>query len=115
MGRPLKQIDEEQVFKLATMQCTNKEIAAFFDINIDTVTDRFSEIIAKGKEVGKAKLRRLQWQAAERGNVVMMIFLGKQLLAQSDKIEHKTEDISKKDRVQKLVEALEKISEKDEK
>ncbi len=33
------------------------------------------------------RLRQLQWNSAERGNIVMQIFLGKNLLGQTDKIE----------------------------
>jgi hypothetical protein len=30
------------------------------------------------------RLRQLQWQSAEKGNVTMQIFLGKQMLGQTD-------------------------------
>jgi hypothetical protein len=30
------------------------------------------------------RLRQLQWQAAEKGNTSMLIFLGKQMLGQMD-------------------------------
>jgi len=36
-------------------------------------------------ESGKSILRRLQWQAALGGNITMQIWLGKQLLGQSDR------------------------------
>jgi hypothetical protein len=32
-------------------------------------------------------LRRLQWNNAKKGNVTMQIFIGKQYLGQSDKVE----------------------------
>jgi hypothetical protein len=39
--------------------------------------------IAKGKAEGNISLRRKQWQmAVEKGNVVMLIWLGKQMLGQ---------------------------------
>lgn len=84
-GRPRIELDKDQIVKLAAMGCTNKEIAAFFDVSQDTIGDNYSDEIQKGKEQGKVKLRRLQWQAAEKGNVVMLIWLGKQLLDQSEK------------------------------
>jgi len=84
MARPKIQIDPIEVEKLAAMGCTTKEIASFFDCSVDTIDRRFAESLLKGKEKGKIKLRRLQWQAAEKGNVAMLIFLGKQYLGQRD-------------------------------
>lgn len=85
MARPRLKIDPQQVEALAALHCTNVEIAAFFGCHVDTVRDRFSTELAKGREKGKIKLRRLQWQSAENGNVTMQIFLGKQYLGQSDR------------------------------
>lgn len=84
MARPRIQIDPIEVEKLAAMGCTTKEIASFFDCSVDTIDRRFADNLLKGKDKGKIKLRRLQWQAAEKGNVVMLIFLGKQILEQRD-------------------------------
>lgn len=85
MARPLKDIDATEVVKLAAMQCTTREIAAFFDCSIDTIERRFAAELAKGRESGKIKLRRLQWQAAEKLDRTILIWLGKQLLGQRDK------------------------------
>jgi len=87
MARPKLDIDSVQVKKLAIMQCTNVEIAAFFDCDEATIRKRFSDILTKGREVGKITLRRKQWQVALSGNVALLIFLGKQYLGQSDKNE----------------------------
>lgn len=91
MARPPIPVDEDQVLKLATLHCTNKEIAAFFEISVDTLTRRFADILNKGRETGRMALRRMQWKYADKGNVVMLIWLGKQYLEQSDKLESKTE------------------------
>jgi len=40
--------------------------------------------LTKGRAKGKMRLRQLQWQAAEKGNTSMLIFLGKQMLGQMD-------------------------------
>ena len=87
VARPQLEIDEEQVEKLAEMQCTNVEIAHFFDCDEGTIRKRFSEILAKGRAAGTISLRRKQWEIAQSGNVVMNIFLGKQYLGQADKSE----------------------------
>lgn len=85
MARPLKEVDEKDVEKLASMGCTMKEIATFCECSVDTLERRFAEAVAKGRENGKIALRRMQWQSAQKGNVVMQMFLGKNLLGQSDR------------------------------
>ena len=41
----------------------------------------------KGKDKGRMSLRRLQFEKAQTGNTTMLIWLGKQMLGQKDKIE----------------------------
>ena len=84
MGRPKTVIDPEQVEKLAMLQCTLREIGAFFGCDEKTLRNRFSAEIAKGKEQGKISLRRMQWKTAEKGGYAMQIWLGKQYLGQKD-------------------------------
>lgn len=42
-------------------------------------------------EPQRIKLRDWQWKAAEKGSIPMLIWLGKQYLAQSERVEQKTE------------------------
>jgi hypothetical protein len=88
VARPRKKIDTEQLEKLAMIGCTTEEIAGFFEVSRDTIERRYAAIIAKGRQNGKIRLRRLQLQIAEKGNAVMAIWLGKQMLGQTDKIEN---------------------------
>ena len=83
----LLKISEIDVRKLAERFWTITEIAAFFNCSDKTISNRFSDIVAKGKESGKAKLRDLQPNSAMNGNVTMQIWLGKQYLKQTDKQE----------------------------
>jgi hypothetical protein len=86
MARPKIEINEDEVFELAKIQCTNDEIAAVFGVSEVTIRNRFSAIVAKWREAGKKSLRRAQWEKAVKdGNVVMQIWLGKQYLGQRDK------------------------------
>jgi len=39
------------------------------------------------QKLAKFGLRQLQWKSAEKGNVTMQIFLGKNILGQKDRIE----------------------------
>ena len=94
MGRPRKEINQKEFEKLCGLQCTKEEIAAFFEMNMDTLESRikeiygqtFSEVFKQKKGVGKISLRRSQWRLAEK-SAAMAIFLGKNLLGQSDKQE----------------------------
>ncbi len=87
MGRPLKKIDREQVLELARINCTMDEMAAVLKCSKDTLERRFAATIKEGREEGKSSLKRLMWEAAKQGNITMMIFLSKQLLGYSDKVE----------------------------
>ena len=88
MARPKKyDIDTEQVEKLASFGCTNIEIGSFFGCSPDLLEKSYSEYLTKGRDKGKIRLRQLQWKSAEKGNVTMQIFLGKNMLGQQDKIE----------------------------
>ena len=82
MARPKKEVDEQLIYDLARIHCTNKEIAAMCRISQETLEKRFLGIIKDGREQGKASLRRMQWKAAQEGKVPMLIWLGKQLLGQ---------------------------------
>ena len=90
-GRPnknaFKDIDAKQVQNLLKSSGLS-EIAAFLNCHVDTITNRFQEIYEKGREKGKARLRDLQLQSAIKGNVTMQIWLGKQYLNQTDKIDN---------------------------
>lgn len=95
MGRPLIDISKEEFEKLCALQCTQEEIAGWFRCDIDTITNwckrtynlTFSEIYKEKKGVGKTSLRRMQWKSAAEGNVTMQIWLGKNMLGQTDKQE----------------------------
>ena len=88
MARPKKyKINGEEVTKLASLHCTNMEIAEFFGCDESLIRKSYSEYIRKGKASGKTRLRQLQWDSAEKGNVTMQIFLGKNMLGQQDRLE----------------------------
>ena len=88
VGRPKKHnLDILQVEQLAGFGCTNREIASFFKCSETTITRNYGDYLTKGRDKGNIRLRQLQWKSAEKGNVAMLIWLGKQLLGQSDKQE----------------------------
>lgn len=110
MGRPPLEIDADLVEKLASIHCTMKEIAAVAGCSVDTLERRFAEVIKNGQEKGKTSLRRYQWKAAEKGNVSMLIWLGKQILGQRDKSKEEIQDaINSNPMNQKLESLLEAV------
>jgi len=79
--------------KLCRLNCTHEEIAAYFNVSAKTIQRRyqeepdFAEAVDRGKAHGKLSLRRQQIKLVEEGNPTMAIWLGKQLLGQTDKQE----------------------------
>lgn len=88
-----KRIDREMVQKLAAIGCTNKEIASVLECNDDYLARACADELARGREQGKMRLRQKQMEVAMKGNVPMLIFLGKNMLGQSDKHEVKNENV----------------------
>ena len=91
-------IDLRELERLCALQPTDEEIAAFFGISVRTVERRrkvpkFAEIMARGKAKGRLTVRRLQMRMLERGNATMGIWLGKQLLKQTDQIDHRVDGL----------------------
>ena len=84
MAKKKYNIDPESVEKLAGYGCTNREIADFYGCTESLIGKSYSSFLIKGRTKGKMRLRQLQWNAAEKGNVAMLIFMGKNLLGQSD-------------------------------
>ncbi len=90
MARPIKKVDEEAIKKLAELHCTFDEIAEFCEISTKTLQRNYVHLIKRGRDMGKISLRRVQFEKALSGNVVMQIWLGKQHLEQKDRIEQTT-------------------------
>lgn len=110
MGRPKKEISEEQVKTLAGINCSYAEMAAVLDCDPKTLTNRFSQAIQNGRGHGRMSLKRKMWETAMGGNVTMMIWLSKQMLGYTDKVEQKHESkvdltTESKDLANKVIEA----------
>jgi hypothetical protein len=83
-GMNKRVISPEQVFKLAALGCSDKEISVWFDIPYETLRYNFSEIIAKGRQEMKTALRNAMFKNALSGNAALQIFLAKNMLGMSD-------------------------------
>ncbi len=77
------------------MQCTQIEIASKLGISVDTLEracnrerlTSFADYFGQKRQIGFTRLRNKQFESALGGNVTMLIWLGKQFLGQSDKVE----------------------------
>jgi hypothetical protein len=89
MARPEAEIDLAELEKLAGMQCTNEEIAAFFGVSKRTIlrrcqAEKFRDILEQGRAKGRVSVRRCLFKLASAGNVAAGIFLAKNLLGYKD-------------------------------
>lgn len=108
-------IDKTQFEKLCALQCTEVEICDWFGITDKTLCKwckktykkTFSEIFKQKRSLGKISLRRKQWKLADT-STPMAIFLGKQYLGQTDKVEQVDID---NDNVLKFIEGMKNIDE----
>ena len=97
-GRPEKPFDRTECAKLMGMWCTKEEIAGWFAVSVATIERRCKEWAEEiGFENGsfetlrniygastKASIRRSQIQHALNGNTSLLIWLGKNLLGQTE-------------------------------
>jgi hypothetical protein len=69
-------------------------------VSVDTLDRRFAAEIEKGRSNLRTSLRRWQLEAAKKGNVAMLIWLGKQYLEQTEKVEQVQEITAKIEQVE---------------
>ena len=84
IGRDKKPVPTTEVFKLAAIGMKDIEIAEWFGVDSNTLRYHFSVELLKGRNTLVQSLRRKQIEVAMGGNPTMLIFLGKNLLGQSD-------------------------------
>ncbi len=86
MGRPPKELNADQVYKLARIGCTLDEIGDILDCSGQTIARRFGEELARARGDFKSSLRRAQYMRAVKDRSdSMLIHLGKHWLNQSEK------------------------------
>ena len=117
-GRPRITWNDEQVAQFKTMcgmMCTEQEICAVMGVSKPTMNELvnrylFEEVTGhkRGKDEepikfrdafevysaqGTASLRRMQFKAAQAGDKTMLVWLGKQYLGQSDRMDYNVTEI----------------------
>ena len=83
-GKGQRVVPPDEVYKLATMGCPDREIAEWFDVNEDTLRYNFKSYLTKARAHLKQRLRQAQLRTALEGNPTMLVWLGKNILQQSD-------------------------------
>lgn len=91
MARPPKPVDENLLRKLAAIHCNQEEMASCLGVSVDTLQRRFAAQIKTARDEGKMSLRRKMWELALNGNVTILIWLSKNELGMTDKVEQKTD------------------------
>ena len=88
VGRPKAKVDVEILKNLASIGCPTYEIASVLNVSARTLKRNFAEIIDQYKERGKASLRKKMYdKAVKKDNTMMQIFLSKNYLGMSDKVQ----------------------------
>lgn len=83
-GNSKQVVPPDEVYKLAEIGCTDREIAEWFMIKEDTLRYNFADYLTKGRAGMKRRLRAVQLSTALAGNATLLIWLGKQYLDQRD-------------------------------
>ena len=94
MGRPRKEIRQQDFESLCAIQCTEEEICYFFDVTPKTLISwckrtygkTFSKIYPEKRGVGRISLRRAGFNMAKT-NPTVHIFYAKNYLGMSDRKE----------------------------
>ena len=109
MGRPVTEIDKEQLEKLCGFFNTLNDVADFFDCSTDTIEryckrtygETFADVYKRKSASGRRSIRRAQFvKGTQDMNPQMLIWLGKQYLGQKDSIAYETTDL---DTTRKLI------------
>ena len=88
-GRKSVKIDLTELERLCSIQCTDQELASFFEVDVRTIERRkkkpaFASALERGRAKGRVSVRRMLFSLAAKGNVAAAIFLAKNLLGYKD-------------------------------
>ena len=84
VGRDRTVVPPDKVEELASLGCTDRDIANFYGIKEDTLRYNFADNLIKGREELKISLRRSMLRTAHSGNAAVLIFLAKNILGMTD-------------------------------
>lgn len=88
MARPVKEINEEEVLKLAQIGATHEEMAHVFGCTTQTLLNRFQDLIREGHADAKMSIRRKRLRIAmdddHKQQASMLMFLSKVWLGEKE-------------------------------
>jgi hypothetical protein len=84
IGRNKVPVPFEDVEHLASLGCTDRDIANHFGVKEDTLRRGFAENLLIGRHKLKITLRQAQLRVALEGSVPMLIWLGRNMLSQNE-------------------------------
>ncbi len=85
-GRPKLELNEEQVYKLASLNVTVKDIADVLGCSKSALENNYLDVINEGRANLRTSILRKQYEVGITDkNVTMLIWMGKQHLGQADK------------------------------
>ena len=91
LGKKSINIDLDIVGNLASIGCTQEEIASVVGVSARTLQRNFAEIIDRFKNKGKASLRKKMWdKAIKKDNTHMQIWLSKNELGMKERSVNET-------------------------
>jgi len=113
MGRPEKEMNWVLLDSILQLGARLIDCAEMLDMSEDSVQNKIKDeygctfSVYRERKMSKIRMRLLQKQydVAMLGNVSMLIWLGKNILNQSDKMETKTVEVSKEDTITLIKEA----------
>ena len=84
MARPKREIDEKRVAELGFDGCSTRTIGQLLGVPESTIRGRFRALLDKKRAERKYAIRKAQFELALAGNATMLIWLGKNILGQSN-------------------------------
>jgi len=85
-GRPKLELNEEQVYKLASLNVSVKNISDVLNCSVSLLNKNYLDVINAGRANLRTSILRTQYEVGiTNKNVTMLIWMGKQHLGQADK------------------------------
>jgi hypothetical protein len=89
MGRKPIELDLKELEFLSGLHCSNVDLAEHFAVDEKTIRNKlkvepYRSVWLRARAEGRIVVRQMQLKAAQAGNPAMLIWLGKNLLDQTD-------------------------------
>lgn len=92
MGRPKKELNEDDIYEMAKEGCSVDDIAVEMGCSDQLIYNRYYDIFKEGQAAGRRAIHRKQFEKAMEGDAGMLRWLGSNRLGQSDKV-HQTNGV----------------------